>query len=295
MPSPRSGHPSLAIAGIRASRALGTALLVTLALVTAIGDADAQRRRGRRGRGAAAGTDTSAPAGGADAATAAPPDDPFGAAASTDGAAATPPPAARVEGSDGAGASGASAGGSAPLGVPPPSAASRPAVVDPGPLPPDLGPLRSDWSSLMDDMVSARQRVATLGEELFHTRLGITVQDRAGDDVNLTRFALELDGTPIYHADGAIEGGDAGAHVWDGALAPGPHELTIELTQEARDGEEYRYSQRDTFRFIVVRDRRTEITVVLEDDSDIARAFASGGEGRYDVRTRVRVATRALE
>jgi hypothetical protein len=37
------------------------------------------------------------------------------------------------------------------------------------------------------------------------------------------------------------------------------------------------------------------VTIVLEDDSDIARSFGSGGEGRYEVRTRVRVATRALE
>lgn len=294
MPSARNERTSLAAARPRAARSLGTALVMTLALLMAVGTADAQRRRGRRGRGGAA-TDTTAPAGDAEAGTPTPPDDPFAEGASSDTPPATPPPAARVEGSDAGAASGAVAGGSAIAATTPPTAGSPPPGADPGPLPPDLGPLRSDWSALMDDMVSARQRVATLGEELFHTRLAITVQDRAGDDVNLTRFALELDGTPIYHADGGIEGGDAGALVWDGALAPGPHELTIELTQEARDGEEYRYSQRDTFRFIVVRDRRTEITVVLEDDSDIARAFASGGEGRYEVRTRVRVATRALE
>jgi hypothetical protein len=180
-----------------------------------------------------------------------------------------------------------------------PPAAAVPAPVaapaDPGPLPPDLGPLRADWSSLMDDMVSARQRVATLGEELFRTRMSVNVQDRAGDDQLLAGFSLELDGTPIFHSDGEIEGGDAGREVFTGALAPGPHELTMELTQSAREGAEYRYTQRDTFRFIVVRDRRTEITIVLEDDSDIARSFPSGGEGRYEIRTRVRVATRALE
>lgn len=263
-------------------RALVTIVCVLLSFSIAIGTADAQRRRGRRGRrGAAAAEETPPPAEEVPAAT----DDP---AADPD-AGVTAPPAARAEG-----ATDPALPPAAGTGLPP-AAAVPPPVADPGPLPPDLGPLRADWSTLMDDMVSARQRVATLGEELFHTRMSITVQDRAGDDVNLTRFALELDGTPIFHVDGSIEGGDAGTSVWDGALAPGPHELTLELTQEAREGEEYRYSQRDTFRFIVVRDRRTEITIVLEDDSDIARSFGSGGEGRYEVRTRVRVATRALE
>lgn len=255
------------------SRTLFALIAALLAIALITDAADAQRRRRRRR--AAEPTTTEEPA---EATTeeAAEPAAAEPAAAPDAGVPATPPPAA----------------------APAPAAAVAPppvAPVDPGPLPPDLGPLRADWSTLMDDMVSARQRVATLGEELFRTRLSVTLQDRAGDDQLLSAFSLELDGTPIFHTDGEIEGGDAGREVFTGALAPGPHELTIELTQSAREGGEYRYTQRDTFRFVVVRDRRTEITLVLEDDSDIARSFPSGGEGRYEIRTRVRVATRALE
>jgi hypothetical protein len=147
----------------------------------------------------------------------------------------------------------------------------------------------------MDDMVSARELVATLGEDLFHTRVAITVQDRAGDDQSLANFALELDGAPVFHAEGEIEGGGDGRQVYEGALAPGPHVLTVAMEQRASEDAEYRYVQRDTYRFVVVRDRRTEITIVLEDDSDIAHNFPHDGEGRYDVHTRVRVATRALQ
>ena len=71
--------------------------------------------------------------------------------------------------------------------------------------------------------------------------------------------------------------------------------LTVAEEQRASSDSEYRYVDRDTYRFIVVRDRRTEITIILEDDSDIAQHFGNDGEGRYDVHTRVRVATRALE
>jgi hypothetical protein len=191
----------------------------------------------------------------------------------------------------------------APVAPPPPAAQVTPdapvptstAPSDPGPVPPDLSPLRAEYTSVMDDMVAARQLVSTLGEELFRTRVAVTVQDRAGDDQSLARFALSLDGAPIFRTETEIEGGAEGRQVYEGALAPGPHVLTVEIEQRASADTEYRYVQHDTYRFVVVRDRRTELTIVLEDDSDIAQQFTQGGEGRYDVHTRVRVATRALE
>lgn len=261
--------------------------LLALALVASSGTAEAQRRRRRTPRTPPPPTTTTEPA---------PPDDPFadGASApsttpaptsttpapSTSTPTTPPPPAASTP---------------APTSTPPPPAAAPPSDADLGPTPPDLSPLRAEYASLMDDMVAARELVATLGEDLFRTRVAISVQDRAGDDQSLATFALELDGTPVFHVEGEIEGGDAGRQVYEGALAPGPHVLTVAMEQRASVDSEYRYVQRDTYRFVVVRDRRTEVEIVLEDDSDIAQHFSSDGEGRYDVHTRVRVATRALE
>lgn len=276
---------------------LGGLLLLVL---LSSGTAEAQRRRTRTRRTPR--TTTTAPA---DAP--APPPDPFAdepadasatpsttttasstSSTSTTTATATssttpPPPAAAVPAP------------STTAAAPPPPAASSADLADVGPTPPDLSPLRAEYSSLMDDMVAARELVATLGEDLFQTRVAITVQDRAGDDQSLASFALELDGTPVFHTEGEIEGGGDGRQVYEGALAPGPHVLTVAMEQRASQDSEYRYVQRDTYRFIVVRDRRTEIEIVLEDDSDIAQHFAHDGEGRYDVHTRVRVATRALQ
>ncbi len=82
--------------------------------------------------------------------------------------------------------------------------------------------------------------------------------------------------------------------VFEGFAAPGPHDLTVELEQRARANESYRYTQTDRYRFLVTESKLTEITLVLDDDSDIAEDFEDDGEGEYDVRTRLRIATREL-
>lgn len=165
---------------------------------------------------------------------------------------------------------------------------------DPGPAPPDLSELRADYTQLMDDLVQARLRVSTLGTQLFRTRITVDLQDRTGDDVNLARFVVHLDGAPAFQSDGPVEGADRGREIYTGSLAPGPHVLTLEVEQRARQDDAYRYTLRETFRFQVVPERLSEVTLILDDDSDIAGNFPSGGEGRYEVRTRLRVATRAL-
>ncbi len=262
-------------------------LLAWLGVVVAIGSLatplDAQRRgRGRTRRPtpeAPAAPETpenpfAEPAGAATGGTAAPTTAPATAPAPTTTAPATTPPAAST--------------------APPAASATPPPAADPGPAPPDVAPVRADLGHLMDDMVQTRQRMAVLGQELFRTRIRIAVQDRAGDDQSLARFVVELDGAPVFRADGEIEGGDRGRTVHEGALAPGPHVLTIETEQRAQGDAEVRYSQRETFRVQVHRERLTDIEIVLEDDSNMVQAFQQGGEGRYEIRTRVQVATREL-
>jgi len=165
---------------------------------------------------------------------------------------------------------------------------------DPGPAPPDVTPIRTDFVALMDDLVQARMRVSALGSELFRTRITIDLQDRTGDQTNLARLVVHLDGAPVFQTDGAVEGGDDGREVFAGALAPGPHVLRLEVEQRATTDDAFRYTLQEDFRFQVVRERLSEVTLILEDSSDMASNFPSGGEGRYEVSTRMRVATRAL-
>lgn len=256
-----------------------------LALFSLASPLEAQRARGRGRRTRQPATQPTTPE---TPATPEAPDNPFGEPAAGTSA---PPPASATAPAPAATATTPPAASTAP-----PAASTAPATPapDPGPAPPDVAPVRAELGHLMDDMVQARQRMAVLGEELFRTRIRIAVQDRAGDDQSLAHFVVELDGAPVFRSDAEIEGGDRGRTVHEGALAPGPHVLTIETEQRSRDDAEVRYSQRETFRVQVHRERLTDIEIVLEDDSSMVEAFHQGGEGRYEIRTRVRVATREL-
>ena len=199
------------------------------------------------------------------------------------------PPAAATEGEEAAPAA------EAPTEATDAAPSEQPvAQFDPGPAPPDVSPIRTDYVTLMDDLVQARMRVHALGSELFRTRITIDLQDRTGDGTTLARLVVHLDGAPVFQSEGAVEGGDDGREIFSGALAPGPHVLRLEVEQRARADDAYRYTLQQDFRFQVARERLSEVTLVMEDGSDIASSFPSGGEGSYEVRTRMRVATRAL-
>lgn len=174
-----------------------------------------------------------------------------------------------------------------------PAAQTPAAPTEPLPELPDLSPLQQAYTALMDDLVQARSRVAVLGQQLFETKVRVRVHDRTGGDVNLTSFAVRLDGAPVFRADSGGVGADA-RRVFEGFAAPGPHVLIVEAEQRARADDGYRYTLSDSYRFEVVRGQLTVVTIVLDDDSDIAEDFEDDGEGEYEVRTRVRVATREL-
>lgn len=243
------------------------ALALSLLFVLAAADADAQRRRRRRRPPPPPSEEPAEPA-----PEEAPPEEEAAPEedAAPDAAEGEDAPAAEV--------------------APEPEPEPPPAVDDAEPLP-DLGPLRAEFASLMDELVQARSRIAVLGQALFQTKVAVRVENRAGDQV-LARMTVRIDGAPVFRTDS--DPGEEGEPVFEGFAAPGPHDLTVEVEQRARADENYRYTTSDKFRFVVVEQRLTEITIVLDDDSDIAEDFADDGEGEYDVHTRIRVATREL-
>jgi hypothetical protein len=157
-----------------------------------------------------------------------------------------------------------------------------------------LAALRADVASLVDDMASARTRVALLGKTLFKTQLRVNIQNLAAPDPVLGKVVLKLDGAPIYQGDGAALSGDDAHQVFQGFIAPGAHVLAAELEQSSKRDAAYGYSLHESYRFQVVRDKRSELTLIVDDDSDLADDFPDDAEGEYDVRMKLRVRTKNL-
>ncbi len=267
-------------------------LVLLLLTVMLVDSADAQRRRRRRRPAPQPTEQTEPPA--PDAGQEEPPANPYsggeGEEAAGGDAEAQPPAEAPAEGD---------AEPAAETGPEAPAEGAAEGEAEGGyddyaPLGPDLGPLRSEFTSIMDELVQVRSRMAVIGRQLFHTKVQVRVHNRAGGDNTLSRLVVSLDGAPVHRGDGSDLGEDVQS-IFEGFAAPGPHVLTLEVEQRQRADDDYRYTIRDSFRFVVEREKLTEITVVLDDDSDMGEDFEDDGEAEYDLSTRVRVATRDLE
>jgi hypothetical protein len=70
--------------------------------------------------------------------------------------------------------------------------------------------------------------------------------------------------------------------------------LAAELEQSSKRDAAYGYSLHESYRFQVVRDKRSELTLIVDDDSDLADDFPDDAEGEYDVRMKLRVRTKNL-
>ena len=169
--------------------------------------------------------------------------------------------------------------------------ASEPAAEESSPAPAsageDLAQLRAELSRVLDELIQARTRATVLAKNLFRTRIDITLLRRA-DDQSLGKLRLLLDGVPVHDSDGASVGGDE-VKLFDGFVAPGVHEIGIEIAERAKENPEYRYVRKERFRIEVRKDTRAKVDIILRDRSDMAEELPDGDDGSYDVRTEVRV------
>jgi hypothetical protein len=158
----------------------------------------------------------------------------------------------------------------------------------------EIAALRQDLAQVMDELVQARARVGVLGKALFKTKVRVKIDNRAAPDQVAIHAGLWLDGAPIWKGEGSALA-DPERTLFEGFVTPGPHVLTFEVEQRARQDAAYRYTLHESYHFNVLRDRRTDLRLLLLDDSDMADDFADDEEGEYDVRTRFQVRAVALD
>jgi hypothetical protein len=180
----------------------------------------------------------------------------------------------------------------APTGPNPPEAEEPAAPVSqaeasPAKDAPDTSELSRELQEVMDELVKARTRASVLAKALFRTRIEVNVLRRA-DDQQIVHLRLTLDGFPVHDSDGSTIARDE-ARLFAGHIAPGTHEIGLEITEQAKENATYRYTRSERFRFETRKNQSTRVDLLLRDDSDMAEELPEGDDGTYEVSTKLRV------
>ena len=205
------------------------------------------------------------------------------------------PPTSRVDAAPGDEVADAAAGTASTRPPEPPSAQELgEGGVRPSPLNPaaqespggvDAGtPL--DYDRLLADIAALRARVAAVSDNLYQSRVAIALQTD-GDHGKIARLTVSLDDGVVYTAPAAFAASDMTA-VYDHAVAPGRHAVTIEIDRKDERDESFRTSQKNRFTIDVPRDNRVDVEVKIIDDSTMGKEFPADKSGRYDLRLRVK-------
>jgi hypothetical protein len=183
-------------------------------------------------------------------------------------------------------------GGDAPV-EPPPAAESgdggRPSPLNPTaqemPGNADAGaPI--DYDRLLADIAALRARVAAVSDNLYQSRINVMLET-SGDHGKITKLTVALDDGVVYTAPASFAASDM-TTVYDHAVAPGRHAVTIDVERKDDRDEAFRTSQRNRFMVDVPRDHALKVEVKVIDDSAMGADFPSDKSGKYDLRFRVK-------
>jgi hypothetical protein len=200
---------------------------------------------------------------------------PVGSTVGSTVAAVGPVPAPRVD-------PGVDGGRASPLN---PTAEEMPGYVAPGAAP---AVPAVDYDKLLGDIAALRARVADIGDALFVSRIVIALETD-GDHAKIGHLTLELDDGVVYTAPASFHASDP-ANVYEHAVAPGHHAVTVEVDRKDDRDDTFRDLQRTRFIVDVPKDQRLAVTLRIGDDSDMGGSFPGDHRGKYDLRVRMKAA-----
>jgi hypothetical protein len=149
-----------------------------------------------------------------------------------------------------------------------------------------------DYDKLLADVAALRARVAAVADSLYRSRVKVSVQID-GDHAKIASLAVALDDGVVFTAPSAFSASDM-TPVYDHALAPGRHAITIDVERKDSRDESFRTSQKSRFIVDVPRDNKLTVEVKIIDDSSMGADFPSDQSGKYDLRFRVKAVAKPV-
>lgn len=143
-----------------------------------------------------------------------------------------------------------------------------------------------DYDRLLADIAALRARVAAVSDNLYQSRINVMLET-SGDHGKITKLTVALDDGVVYTAPASFAASDM-TTVYDHAVAPGRHAVTIDVERKDDRDESFRTSQRNRFMVDVPRDHALKVEVKVIDDSSMGADFPGDKSGKYDLRFRVK-------
>jgi hypothetical protein len=157
---------------------------------------------------------------------------------------------------------------------------------DAGAAPPSV-----DYDRLLSDLASLRARVAAVSDTLFHSRIAISIET-SGDASRIASLSVSLDDGVVWTSAASFRAEDA-TIIYDHAVAPGNHAVTVDLERRDRTADTFRATQRSRFVVDVPADQRLALELKLSDDSNMGD-FGKDRQGHYELRVRAQAKAQAM-
>jgi hypothetical protein len=158
----------------------------------------------------------------------------------------------------------------------------------------DAGPAVAsvDYDRLLADIGSLRARVAAVSDTLFHSRIAVSLET-SGDHGRIASLSVSLDDGVVWTSPPQFRAEDA-TTVYDHAVAPGHHAVTVDVERRDDRNDSFRSAQRSRFVVDVPADQRLGVDVKLWDDSNMGGDFPGDKKGSYELRVRMRAKAQAI-
>lgn len=181
----------------------------------------------------------------------------------------------------------------APVAPAEPSDAGALSPLTPGPN--EMAPATDagappDYDRTLSEIAQLRARIAALVDHFYKSRVIVRVRSE-GDAMPLAKLTVSLDDGAVYQSPPNFRADDA-VTVYDHAIAPGKHAVTIDAERKDARDDGFRASQRTRFLVDVPKDQVLELDTRITDDSTMGSDFPSDKSGRYDLRIRVKASAR---
>jgi hypothetical protein len=127
---------------------------------------------------------------------------------------------------------------------------------------------------------------------LYQSRISLGLQTD-GDHGKIAKLTVSIDDGVVYTAPATFAASDM-TTVYDHAVAPGRHAVTIDVDRKDDRDEAFRTSQRSRFTVDVPRDNKLNVEIRVIDDSSMGADFGSDRSGKYDLRFRVKAVAKPV-